>query len=73
MKTYSNLLTFIAAMLLIFSSCRKCSVCEIKDSNGNVVVAEEKVCGSSTDRSKAKTDAKIRAELIGGTYTCKEE
>jgi hypothetical protein len=74
MKSLSKAIVFTAGILIIsISACRKCTVCEIKDSGGNIIVEDEKVCGSATDRARAETDAEIRAELVGGTYICKEE
>jgi hypothetical protein len=53
-------------------SCKKCTVCTVKDSNGNIVVNAEESCGSNADIEAAKAKARDKAALLSGTYSCEK-
>jgi hypothetical protein len=59
-------------LLISLGACRKCVICTVSDSNGNVLVDKEETCGSREDRDLAKDKARDQALLISGSYTCEE-
>jgi len=65
----------LAALLGIWlglPSCKKCTVCTVKDSNGNIVVNAEESCGSNSDIEAAQAKARDKATLLSGTYSCEK-
>jgi hypothetical protein len=56
-----------------FNSCKKCTSCEVKDSNGNTIQEPTKTCGSATDIDQIKTNAQVQATSIGGSFECEDE
>lgn len=64
------LIMAIFTISVTFSSCRKCSVCTVYDSNGNVIVNNEKECGDKATREKFESAKKTNADGIGGKYEC---
>jgi hypothetical protein len=72
-STKSIVLAVITALFTSLYSCKKCTTCEVKDSNGNVIQAAAETCGNSTDIDDAKSDAKNTSILIGGTYSCTDD
>ena len=73
MKTLKNPF-FITSMFLFvtltFSSCKKCSHCTIKDSNGSTIKDYGEKCGTSTDVNDYENSSKKDAVQYGGTFTC---
>ncbi|MFM2285284.1 MAG: hypothetical protein RLZZ543_781 [Bacteroidota bacterium] len=63
-------LTAFTLVFVFFNSCKKCTTCEVKDSNGNIIQAATETCGNTSVVDDAKADARDRATLIGGSYTC---
>jgi hypothetical protein len=61
--------TFLMSVVTA-SSCRKCSVCKVYDSNGNLIVNNEKECGDKATRQKFESTKKTNADGIGGRYEC---
>ena len=55
------------------SSCKKCTSCEVKDSNGNTIQEPIKTCGSETDLDQIKTNAQVQSTSIGGSFECVDE
>ena len=39
-----------------FNSCKRCTSCEVKDSNGNTIQEPTKTCGSASDIDQIKTN-----------------
>lgn len=68
LKIFSLLLS-----LGYFSSCKKCTTCEVKDGSGNVVSAAEETCGNASQIEDAKDISNTRAIIIGGTSTCTDD
>jgi NADH:ubiquinone oxidoreductase subunit F (NADH-binding) len=60
----------IAASFVCFSSCKKCTTCEVKDGSGNVVYPAEETCGNDSQIEQAKDLNNTRAIIIGGTSSC---
>ena len=56
-----------------FNSCKKCTSCEVKDSNGNTIQEPTKTCGSASDIDQIKTNAQVDATNIGGSFECEDE
>jgi len=59
--------------MIAFNSCKKCTSCEVKDSNGNTIQDPTKTCGSETDLDQIKTNAQVQASSIGGSFECVDE
>jgi hypothetical protein len=53
--------------------CKKCTSCEVKDSNGNTIQEPTKTCGNITELEQVKTNAQVQATSIGGSFECKDE
>ncbi len=64
---------FFLFFVFLAESCKKCTSCEVKDSNQNIIQESTKTCGNSTEVDKAKTNARDLSKLIGGSYTCTDE
>jgi len=56
-----------------FNSCKRCTSCEVKDSNGNTIQEPIKTCGSASDIDQIKTNAQVDATNIGGSFECVDE
>jgi hypothetical protein len=67
------LLILIGLSIAVFSSCKKCTSCEIKDSAGNTIQTATKTCGNATEIKTAKDNASAKSLLIGGSYQCSDE
>ena len=74
-KHFRKSLYFFIALLWVFgfNSCKKCTNCEVKDSNGNTIQEPTKTCGSDTDIDQLKTNAQVQATSIGGSFECVDE
>ena len=72
---FGKLLNFLLTLFLLiaFNSCKKCTSCEVKDSNGNTIQEQTKTCGSTTDIENVKTNAQVQATSIGGSFECDDE
>ena len=64
---------FVVFSVLWFSSCKKCTSCEVRDSAGNSIQPAKKTCGSASEINAAKENASAKSVLIGGAYTCTDE
>lgn len=49
-----------------FSSCKKCTTCEIRKLNGNVEVSYEEYCGSKDDIDAFKKSLENKKDLFLG-------
>lgn len=58
------------ALIGYFSSCKKCTTCEVKDGSGNVVYPAEETCGNASQIEEAKDLNNTRAIIISGTSSC---
>jgi len=56
-----------------FNSCKKCTSCGVKDSNGNTIQEPTKSCGSTTELEQVKNNAQVQATSIGGSFECVDE
>lgn len=65
--------SIILFCMIGFNSCKKCTSCEVKDSNGNTIQEPTKTCGSETDLDQIKTNAQVQASSIGGSFECEDE
>ena len=74
-KHFRKSLYFIIALfgVIAFNSCKKCTSCEVKDSNGNTIQEPTRTCGSDTDIDQIKTNAQVQATSIGGSFECVDE
>jgi hypothetical protein len=74
-KHFKKSLYFMIAFFWVigFNSCKKCTSCEVKDSNGNTIQEPTKTCGSTTDIENVKTNAQVQATSIGGSFECVDE
>jgi hypothetical protein len=63
----------ILFLLIGFYSCKKCTTCEVKDSNGNTIQEPTKTCGSATELEQVKNNAQVQATSIGGSFECVDE
>ena len=69
-----NLLyTFCAFIITASCGCKKCTSCEVKDSNGNTIQEPTKTCGKTTEIEQVKTNAQVQATSIGGSFECVDE
>jgi len=59
--------------MIAFNSCKKCTSCEVKDSNGNTIQEPIKTCGNTTELEQVKTNAQVQATSIGGSFECVDE
>lgn len=66
-------ISIILFLLIGFISCKKCTSCEVKDSNGNTIQEPTKTCGSNTEIEQVKTNAQVQATSIGGSFECVDE
>jgi hypothetical protein len=66
-------LSIILLLLIGFNSCKKCTSCEVKDSNGNTIQEPTKSCGSTTELEQVKNNALVQATSIGGSFECVDE
>lgn len=69
MKATITLLAFVF-FTGFYSSCKKCTTCEVKDGSGNVVYPAEETCGNDSQIEQAKDLNNTRAIIISGTSTC---
>jgi hypothetical protein len=60
-------------LLIGFYSCKKCTTCNVKDSNGNTIQEPTKTCGSTSELEQVKTSAQVKAANIGGSFECVDE
>ena len=67
------LVILIGWSIAVFSSCKKCTSCEIKDSAGNTIQPGTKTCGNGAEIKAAKDNARSKSLLIGGAYQCSDE
>ena len=67
------LFILVGSCVAAFSSCKKCTSCEIKDSAGNTIQTATKTCGNADEIKTVKDNAKAKSMLIGGSYTCSDE
>jgi hypothetical protein len=59
MKKYLSLLAVLVIVLLIFSSCKKCSQCRAKDKvTHNQVTSSDEFCGGKKARTDKENDYK---------------
>ena len=65
--------SIILFLLIAFNSCKKCTSCEVKDSNGNTIQEPTKTCGSTTELEQVKSKAQVQATSIGGSFECVDE
>jgi hypothetical protein len=56
-----------------FNSCKRCTSCEVKDSNGNTIQEPTTSCGSTTELEQVKNNAQVQATSIGGSFECVDE
>jgi hypothetical protein len=56
-----------------FNSCKRCTSCEVKDSNGNTIQEPTKSCGRTTELEQVKNNAQVQATSIGGSFECVDE
>ena len=69
-----NILYFFFGLIISVTwGCKKCTSCEVKDSNGNTIQEPTKTCGSTTDIENVKTNAQVQATSIGGSFECVDE
>ena len=69
-----NILYFFFGFIISFTwGCKKCTSCEVKDSNGNTIQEPTKTCGSASDLDQIKTNAQVQATSIGGSFECLDE
>jgi hypothetical protein len=66
--------TLVATFLLIsffaFSSCRKCSICVVKDkATGNQITSSDEMCGSSSEVTDMENEFKKQWE-VSNDVTC---
>lgn len=69
MKKSITILTIVFT-IGFYSSCKKCTTCEVKDGSGNVVYPAEETCGNASQIEEAKDLNNTRAIIISGTSTC---
>ena len=69
----AHYLLIILFWMIGFNSCKKCTSCEVKDSNGNTIQEPTKSCGSTSDIDQIKTNAQVQASSIGGSFECMDE
>ncbi|MBT3207942.1 MAG: hypothetical protein HN704_05455 [Bacteroidetes bacterium] len=55
--------------LFYFSSCKKCTTCEIQNVNGETEAAYDEFCGTNTEIENFIDDLEISAEQLGGVGT----
>ncbi len=55
------------ALIIGFSSCKKCTTCEIKRLNGNVEASYEEYCGSKDDIDAFKKDLEEKSQNVLGS------
>ena len=65
--------SIILFWMIGFNSCKKCTSCEVKDSNGNTIQEPTKTCGSASEIDQIKTNAQVDATNIGGSFECVDE
>ena len=70
MKKYCFITLSVAIICMNLTSCKKCTTCEVLDSNGNIIQASTETCGNRTKLDETRADARDKSKLIGGTYTC---
>jgi len=62
----------LAMLMLSFSACKKCQICEYSDSQGNMLDKAE-LCGNKEQLANQKTQFEIKAKNINGKFLCVEK
>ncbi|HPH83320.1 MAG TPA: hypothetical protein PL185_12140 [Flavobacteriales bacterium] len=70
MKKFYFLILSVVIICTHLTSCKKCTTCEVLDSNGNTIQEATETCGNKSKLDETRADARDKSKLIGGTYTC---
>lgn len=69
MKKSTKILALVAlAVGLSFTSCKKCTTCEV--AHGGTTTKGDEYCGSGDDVDEYEAKTKAEAIAMGGTATC---